>query len=101
MSTAMTLEAYPKLAKLISAWFHQDFDLEGETVGEVIAAFRAVTPVVEQAALRGEIMRFLAEHMENTDDAFEATFQPGVIPSVLSGSTRAFLIEIHDLLASA
>lgn len=40
----MTAHRYPQLADLISGWFHQDYDIEGETVAEVISAFRAVTP---------------------------------------------------------
>ena len=43
----MSADAYPALADLIGAWFHQDFDLEGETISDVIAAFRAVASAAE------------------------------------------------------
>lgn len=90
---------YPQLADFIGSWFHQDFDLVGETVAEIVAAFLAVTPPVEQAALRTDIEMFLAEHANRLDDDFEAIFQPDVMPCALSGSTRAFLDEIRALLA--
>ncbi|PIE83378.1 MAG: hypothetical protein CSA09_00410 [Candidatus Contendobacter odensis] len=95
----MTENQYPRLADFMGGWFHQDFDIEGETVAEVVAVFLNVTPLVEQEALRADIERFLAEHMHQLDDDFEAIFQPDVLPYALSGSTRAFLEEIRALLA--
>lgn len=95
----MTDNRYPRLADLIGGWFHQDYDIEGETVAEVIGAFRAVTPPDEQAALRADISAFLIDHPERLDERFEVLFRPDVTPSTLSGSTRAFLEEIHALLA--
>lgn len=95
----MTAHRYPRLADLIGGWFHQDYDIEGETVAEVIGAFRAVTPADQQVALRADISAFLAEHSETMEEDFETIFQPDVTPSALSGSTRAFLEEIWALLA--
>lgn len=95
----MTANHYPRLADLLGGWFHQDYDIEGETVAEVIGAFRAVTPPDEQAALRTDISAFLTEHSETIEEDFETIFQPDVTPSALSGSTRAFLEEIQALLA--
>lgn len=90
--------AYTALSDFMGGWFHQDFDIEGETVPEIVRAFRGVTPLGEQKKLRSDIERFLAEHPEDLDGAFEEAFNPDVIPSILSGSTRAFLEEIRDLL---
>lgn len=95
----MTANPYPRLADLLGGWFHQDYDIEGETVAEVIGAFRAVTPADQQAALRTDISAFLTEHSETMEEDFETIFQPDVTPSALSGSTRAFLEEIQALLA--
>ena len=95
----MTANHYPRLADLLGGWFHQDYDIEGETVAEVIGAFRAVTPPDEQAALQTDISAFLTEHSETIEEDFETIFQPDVTPSALSGSTRAFLEEIQALLA--
>lgn len=94
----MTANRYPRLADLLGGWFHQDYDIEGETVVEVIGAFRAVTPADQQAALRTDISAFLTEHSETIEEDFETIFQPDITPSAFSGSTRAFLEEIQALL---
>jgi hypothetical protein len=91
--------AYTALSQFLGGWFHQDFDIEGNTVPEVLDAFRAVTPPEEQAKLKSDIQRFLDEHPSDLDSAFEETFKPDIIASALSGSTRGFLEEIRDLLA--
>lgn len=94
----MTKTTYPALADLIGGWLHQDFDLEGGTVVEVVGAFRNVTPLTAQTKVRTEIERFLVAHGDHLDEEFEATFRPDVIPAALSGSTRAFLEEVRRLL---
>ena len=94
----MTSERYPRLADLMSSWFHQDFDVEGETVADVVNAFRTVTPQVHQDLLREDIDSFLSEHADDIDNQFDQIFRPDVIPSVLAGSTRAFLETIRDLM---
>jgi len=98
VETLMSADAYPALADLIGAWFHQDYDIEGETIPEIIAGFRAVTSSPERALVRADIERFVAEHPSDLEDAFESVFRPGVMPSAFSGSTRAFLDDINDAL---
>jgi hypothetical protein len=97
----MTASTYPELADFMAAWFHQDFDIEGETVADVVRAFQASTPTEAQAAVRKDIVRFLLDHAGDLDASFESTFQPDVIASAFSGSTRAFLEEIRDLLPAS
>jgi hypothetical protein len=94
----MTKPEYPAIAELMGGMFHQDFDLVGNTVAEIMLAFRKVTPPEEQLVLKTEVVRFLSEHGSDLDEAFEMTFRPDIIPSAFSGSTRAFLEEIRDLL---
>jgi hypothetical protein len=95
----MPAESYPNLSDLIASWFHQDFDIEGEAVAEVMAACRRVMSNDEREAVRSEIAQFLSLHANDLEAAFERTFKPDVIPSVLSGSTRAFLEEISQALS--
>ena len=95
----MSKLAYPALAELMGGMFHQDFDLVGNTVAEIIHAFQDVAPAAEQEQVRAEIERFLGEHGDDLERAFETTFRPDIIPSAFSGSTRAFLEEIRDLLS--
>ena len=93
--------SYPALADFLASWFHQDFDIEGETVAEVVAAYRSSSPSAAQTEVRRDIESFLRDHGDDLDAQFESTFKPDVIASALSGSTRALLEEIHALLPSA
>lgn len=99
----MSAQPYPALADFLSAWFHQDFDIEGETFGAVVEAFKRSTPAPAQAELRGDIERFLGDHneAEALEASFEETFHPDIIASAFSGSTQGFLEEIRDLLSRA
>lgn len=97
----MNSERYKHLADFLASWFHQDFDLNGGTVAEVVAAYRAVTPEVEQAQLGSDIERFLEQHGSDTDEAFEEIFAPEVRVSTLSGSAEAFMREIEAALCAA
>jgi hypothetical protein len=89
---------YAALSDFMRAWFHQDFDIEGNTVAEMVGAFRRVSSPHEQRELKSGIERFLAEHPSDLDIAFEEAFQPDVSAAAFSGCTRAFLEEIRDLL---
>jgi hypothetical protein len=94
----VTADDYPGIVDLMSSWFHQDHDIAGNTLAEIVAAFRAVTPAPQRAALRAEILQFVKQHREDLEREFESTFRPEVIPSAMAGSTRAFLEQISDLL---
>lgn len=94
---------YLFLAKLIGAWFHQDFDSNGETLDEIIADFRESSFATDIAATRNDIVRFV-EEFGQTDEllarAFERVFSPDVIAEGFDGmTTRQWLLRIADLLA--
>lgn len=90
---------YPQIAALMGGWFHQDFDLVGETVAEIAADFARSASARDIAALVVEIDQFCAEHGDNLDAAFESCFAPQVIVAAFSGSTAAFLADLRAQLA--
>jgi hypothetical protein len=92
------MASYPELETLIGGWFHQDFDINGNTLEEVVAAYRAVTPAHQQRALAGEIRRFLDD--EDVETAFEQRFKPDVSPSGFAPTTREFLQRIAALVSA-
>lgn len=94
----MTSDAYPRLADFMRSWFHQDFDVDGETVEDVVAGFRAVSDRESRDELVRETSHFLGNCSGNLDEEFESRFHPDVIPAALSGSTRAFLEGILRVL---
>lgn len=96
----MSAERYVHLAEFLASWFHQDFDLNGDTVAEVVASYQTVTPPEEQMLLGCDLKRFLTEHGNDTDQAFDNLFSPEVSVSALSGSTEAFLREILAALGT-
>jgi hypothetical protein len=96
----MSVSDYPALADFLASWFHQDFDIEGETVAEIVQAFARSTPAPAQAAVRRDIEHFLNDHSEDLEASFEETFHPDIIASAFSGSTLGFLEEIRGLLPS-
>jgi hypothetical protein len=89
---------YPELDNLIGAWFHQDFDLDGDdTIEKIIASYRAVAPAEKQAMLRADIARFLSD-ARDVDAEFQERFNPQIIPTGFAPTTRAFLERIAELL---
>lgn len=105
--------AYPHLAGLLAGWFHQDFDVAGSTLDEVVAAYRATADAAERLAVRDDIQRFILQHASSTSDptlgsslgsslgsALDATFQLEVDPLGFADSAQDFLQRIDRALAA-
>lgn len=88
---------FAALESLIGGWFHQDFDLEGDTLEEIVGKYRQVTPLPEQLDVVADIQRFLAG-AKDVDEEFEERFRPDVMPTGFAPSTREFLERIAELL---
>jgi hypothetical protein len=88
---------YPELENLMSGWFHQDFDINGDTLEAVVGAYRAVTPAELQRALASNTERFLHDATDVEAD-FRATFKPDIIPTGFAPTTREFLERIAALV---
>jgi hypothetical protein len=90
----------PFLDALIGGWFHQDFDLAGDTLEEVIASYKEVGMREDWADARADIERLLGRcgDQELTRE-FIRLFEPGVDPEAWGTSTRAWLMRIHALLS--
>jgi hypothetical protein len=95
-----SMSDYPQLETLMGGWFHQDFDINGDTLDEIIAAYRGVTPVDQQRSLATEIERFLNEPGD-VDYEFQRRFKPDVSPTGFAPTTRQFLTTIASLLDGA
>ena len=89
-----SVKNYSNLAELISGWFHQDFDLEGETVEEIISAFNKSCSAEMRQALTSEITHFLELSDAGIGSEFIRIFNPDIEPTEFSPTTRAFLEEI-------
>ena len=100
MSTSPAENTYPELYALISGWFHQDFDIVGETVEIIIDAYLAATQSQKKRELENEIKNFIHLNDKNLDIVFRNTFKPDIDPAAFSGSTMSFLGEILCRLRS-
>ncbi len=85
---------YPHIAEVIGGWFHQDFDIEGETVAEIISAFNKVSTPQQRQAVIDEIDEFLRADDARVETEFVRIFNPDIEPTGFAPSTRAFLEEI-------
>ena len=93
-------ELFPELASFMSGWFHQDFDIHGDTLEEVVAAFKAESGAELVAPLMADIDAFLATGDDGMEERFQDWFRPDIIPSGFRPTTRAFLEAIRgELLA--
>lgn len=92
---------YPDLANLMSGWFHQDFDIEGETVEAIIGAFNASSTQEERRSLMSDISRFLEIGDDRMGEEFVRLFNPDIEPTGFAPTTRAFLEEILLHLSNA
>lgn len=55
------LEQYPALNDLLAGYFHEDYDLFGETIAEVALAYKQVSTPEEIALVCREMDKFVLE----------------------------------------
>ena len=92
-------ESYPQLDSLIGGWFHQDFDIVGNAIEEIIAAYKQACSPEECHNTRADILRFLQERNDaQVKEDFVRLFYPGVDPEAWGMSTREWLLRIAELL---
>ncbi len=93
---------YPHLDNLFGSYFHQDFDLFGNTLKEIVATYREDTSPEEQEQTLKDIERFLKKNGPGTEQlsqALEHTFKPGVIIEGWEGmNVKQWLEAIAQLL---
>lgn len=89
---------YPSLAAFLGGWFHQDFDVEGETAADVVTSYRKTSSAAERHAIRNDIDAFLAANPGPADHAFHETFKPDIDPAGIGQNARDWLTGIRALL---
>ena len=96
---------FPDMDALLGGYFHQDFDIFGNTLAEVVATYRKDTAPDPQIVkrTRSDIARFLAERPddEQLNADFETFFDPGVLvegwePDITTW--RQWLTRVSELL---
>lgn len=89
---------YAHLASFFAGWLHQDFDLSGETLDEVLAEFKRSAKPGEASAVCGDVDRFLKDHGVDAGRGFAEAFEMEVDPLGFAPTIQAFLLTIRDQL---
>jgi hypothetical protein len=91
---------YENLYQLICGRFHEDFDLFGNTIEELVLSFTCECTPEEIGATVAEIDQFRSDHARNLDAAFEEAFGRQFDPTLWGHTTASFLDELKRLLLS-
>jgi hypothetical protein len=89
---------YPHLASFLGGWFHQDFDLVGSTLEEVVAEFKRSAAPGESEVICRDIDQFLKDHGAAAGEGFAGVFDIGVDPLGFAPTVQAFLLTIREQL---
>lgn len=85
---------FPVLADLLGGWFHEDFDIEGDTVEEILRAYKATSSDKECRSLVKELLRLMQTEKNALDEEFIRIFNPSIIATEFAPTTFDFLLDI-------
>ena len=89
---------YAHLASFFADWLHQDFDLSGATLEEVLAEFKRSARPGEARAICREVDQFLQDHGAAAGEGFAKAFEMEVDPLGFAPTIQAFLLTIREQL---
>jgi hypothetical protein len=92
---------YPHLQAFLSGWFHQDFDIEGDSIDAIVAEYKRVSPDIEARLVVADIRAFLSNSEDRVDELFFLQFELDIDPVAFAPSVTRFLMQISDQLATA
>lgn len=79
---------FPELAAFMGCWFHQDFDIHGDTLEAVVRACVAESRASALQPIINDIDRFLATGEAGMEERFQEYFRPDIIPTGFRPTTR-------------
>lgn len=89
---------FPALADMMGHCFHQDMDLEAETVPEAVAMYARGLPGAAKRALQADIDRFRGQHPDNLDGAFLRAFGDDLDPREVGFGVADFLRMVEAVV---
>lgn len=90
----MQSKNYPHLQAFLSAWFHQDFDIVGDSIEAIAAEFKRVSSASDIQAVASEMSDFLTAFEGQVNDRFFREFDVDIDPTALAPSVEAFLTKL-------
>jgi len=89
------------LAAFLGGYFHQDFDINGDTLEEVVAVFVADSDGPYAAFSLATLMDFLGTGEVGMEERTEEYFGADIIPTAFRPTTREFLLAVRGELEAA
>jgi hypothetical protein len=89
---------YPHLQEFLHSWFHQDFDINGQTIPKIITLYKNSTPNLQVMELIQDIQLFLEAYPALSPAQLMNFFDMEVDPLGFAESARSFLSEIKNSL---
>ena len=89
---------YPHLQAFLSGWFHQDFDVVGDSIEAIAIEFKRVSSASDAKAIAADINEFLSASKRQVDDRFTQEFDVDIDPTAFAPSVEAFLAKIATQL---
>lgn len=89
---------FPYLQSLMHGYFHQDYDIVGDSIASIVAEYKATAHGYELMGLKADIARFKHQFADDADEKFVTIFSPDIDPVAWSGSTIAWLDEVEKAL---
>ena len=95
-------DKYPALAYLFDAWFHQDADIYGDTLEEILPHYIRVTAQEKRWRVVADIDRLMQHYSESDESllaAVNSIFDPEVAIDGWEGLTsREWLLRVKALI---
>lgn len=89
---------YPYLQAILSGWFHQDFDVVGNSIEAIVNEFKRVSSESDAQAVAADIREFISTFERQVDDGFSKEFDVDIDPTAFAPSVEAFLAKIATQL---
>ncbi|MBB5465707.1 hypothetical protein OKW30_002760 [Paraburkholderia sp. Clong3] len=92
-------EEYRDLTGLIRSRFHEDFDLFGNSVEELVSSYTENMPRSDIDALISDVDSFKAHYPDTLESEFKKRFGRQFDPVLWGYTTASFLDEVKRLLS--
>lgn len=90
---------HPHLQSFLGSWFHQDFDINGQSIVEITSLYKRSASALQAAEIIRDIDSFLEYHQNLRSIQLIEAFGLEVDPLGFAESARGFLEEIKDVLS--
>ena len=96
MSSSLAMR-FPHLDHFLNAYMHQDWELFGDSLEDVVQTYASDTSPVEMQQLRDEIVQLLTVEGHRIETSYYALYPNSVMPSGWGMSVADWLTRVANL----